>query len=196
MAVLMLLAKRKGDAAAVAPEAHPRNEPGKSAHNAGTNAWKRTVSGLSARQNHDDRNARAPQPGRQQHAFISDTLDTQTAPATKTYSSSLNARASEAPPDPRFFFPTPVVAGAGSRGVPSPAPARGGTSFGAAAQTGVTSSSMVKDVTTRSLAGRKKVAGRVGGDDKRMFTGSVQESQPRPTPSSAHRVLNGYHTNQ
>lgn len=43
MAVLMLSPKRKGDVTAIAPEAHPRNEPGKSANNARTNAWKRTV---------------------------------------------------------------------------------------------------------------------------------------------------------
>lgn len=43
MAVLMLLPKRKGDVAAIPPEAYTRNEPGKSADNAQTNTWKRTV---------------------------------------------------------------------------------------------------------------------------------------------------------
>lgn len=64
------------------------------------------------------------------------------------------------PPDPAFFFfPTPVVAGAGSNGVPSLATARGGASLFAAAQTGVTSSSMVEGLTTRgweAIDGRRR----------------------------------------
>lgn len=70
--------------------------------------------------------------------------DPQAPPAPETYSSSLNTRVSDPSPDPPFFFfPTPLVAGDGSRGVASPASAGADASTEAVERTGVTSSSMV-----------------------------------------------------